>query len=568
MGLTTSLYTALTGLNANSMAINIAGNNIANANTTAFKSSRPDFDTQILQNFGDGTSPTAERGGTNPTQIGLGTRLAGTTRNLNNGTLMLTGVSTDMSIEGGSFFVLDINGSRAYTRDGSFKIDTDQKLVNANGGRVQGYGIDGDFNVVEGILNDISIPLGTLTIAEMTKNIRFGGNLNAAGVVATQGSILQSQAFYSDAGATTEAQAADLLTGIFNGAGQQLFTNGDIITITGATKGGATLPDATFQIGAANTTESDANGTTLQDFMNFMQDMLGIDTSVSGGVSLVGGQIVIEGNTGEINAIDLEADNIVVNKTTSPSLPFSITATQAANGESVRTTFVAYDSLGSEMVVDLSLVMESKGASGSVWRFYVQSADDSDLNRVLGNGTVSFDTNGRFISESDTTVTIDRDGTGALSPQQLTIHFNAPAQATSALADATSRIAATQQDGTAIGTLVDFNVSENGIINGVFSNGLLRNLGQVVLAKFVNPDGLIESSGNIFRETASSGSAALVAPGTGGAGRVIGQALELSNVDLSQEFITLITATTGFTANSRVFTTSDRLIQELLSSLR
>src|SRR5690606_14763295 len=110
--------------------------------TTAFKSSRPDFDTQILQNFGDGTSPTAERGGTNPTQIGLGTRLAGTTRNLNNGTLMLTGVSTDMSIEGGSFFVLDINGSRAYTRDGSFKIDTDQKLVNANGGRVQGYGID------------------------------------------------------------------------------------------------------------------------------------------------------------------------------------------------------------------------------------------------------------------------------------------------------------------------------------------------------------------------------------------------------------------------------------------
>jgi len=568
MGLTTSLYTALTGLNANSQAISIAGNNIANANTTGFKGSRADFDTQILQNFGNGTAPTAERGGSNPVQIGLGTRLAGTTRNLQNGTIQLTGINTDLSVEGGGFFVLDLDGNRFYTRDGSFGLDTDQKLVNAAGGRVQGYGIDSDFNVVEGVLSDISIPLGTLTIAEATSQANFTGNLNAGGDAATVGSLINSGVLFSDAGGVNQALAGDLLSSIFNGSGTQLFSDGDIITISGVTKGGATLPDKTFEVGAANTTGSDDNGETMQDFFDFLEDAFGIDTSVGGGVSLNGGQLTIEGNTGVVNDLVIDSDNIIVNQTTNPTLPFTLDKTQDADGESVRTTFVLYDSLGVEMVVDMSIVLEGKSNSGTQWRFYAQSEDDSDLDRVLGNGTLSFDTSGRFLSATDTSLTIDREGTGALTPQAINFSFDAPEQSVSALADDESEITMSSQDGTPIGTLDDFSVTESGMIVGVFSNGLLRNLGQVVLANFVNPEGLSESAGNLFEETSSSGNAAIHTPGGGGTGRIIGQSLELSNVDLSQEFINLITATTGFTANSRVFTTSDRLVQELLSSLR
>ena len=102
----------------------------------------------------------------------------------------------------------------------------------------------------------------------------------------------------------------------------------------------------------------------------------------------------------------------------------------------------------------------------------------------------------------------------------------------------------------------------------MFSNGLLRNLGQVVLATFANPNGLNDVGGNLFNVSSNSGNATVAIPGSGRAGRIVGGALELSNVDLSEEFINLITASTGFSANSRVLDTSNRLIQELLVTAR
>jgi flagellar hook protein FlgE len=234
----------------------------------------------------------------------------------------------------------------------------------------------------------------------------------------------------------------------------------------------------------------------------------------------------------------------------------------------VRTTFVAYDSLGTPMNLDLNLVLESKTSTGTNWRFYAQSQDDSDLSRVLGNGTLSFDTDGQLQSVAGNAITIDRADTGAFTPQQITLRFDEPAGSVSALTDVNSQISAPSQDGTPIGTLEDFSVAEDGTIVGVFSNSELRNLGQVVLANFANPGGLMETGTNLYAVTGASGDAAIVTPGTGGAGGVVGGAIELSNIDLSQEFINLITASTGFSANSRVLSTSDRLMQELLATIR
>lgn len=566
MGLTTALYTAMTGLNANSGVINVSGNNIANTNTTGFKASRADFETQILMNLGNGTAPTAENGGTNPTQVGLGVKIAGTTHNFTDGTISLTGINSDVAIEGNGFFVVDYGGIQKYTRAGNFGLDSEQNLVDASGGRVQGYGIDDEYNVVSGVVGNIAIPIGSLTIAEATSNINFGGNLNGGGEVATMGTIVQSNVMYADANQITLADESTPLESLYDADGNQLFVDGDVLTINNVTRGGAALPTKTFQIGLTNTTGSDVNGATVQDLLDFYEAIFGIDSTIGGGATIANGQINIEGHTGTVNELQITGDNMVLNKDTNPTLPFSFDQIQEANGESVRTSYVAYDSLGQEMLMDLNVVLESKSNAGTTWRFYVQSEDDSDLARALGTGTLKFDTNGRFLLSTGTSITMDLDGTGALTPQTIELTFGKD-DSLSALATSQSTIAANSQDGSPIGTLEDYYVSEDGIIHGVFSNSLTRNMGQLVLANFVNQDGLVEEAGNLYATTAASGTPILGAPGTNGTGRTIGQALELSNVDLSQEFITLINATTGYSANSRVFSTSDQLIQELLATL-
>ncbi len=571
MGLTTAMYTSLSGLISNSQAITVAGDNIANINTTGFKSSRVSFENQIVQKLRAATGPADGLGGTNPTEIGLGTRIGTISRDFSDGSLQTTGVNTELAIDGGGFFVLDFNGLQRFTRAGTFQLDRDNNLSNpGNGGIVQGFGIDEDFNIIEGTLTDLNIPVGSSTLAEATESVRFAGNLNAGGDVATQGTIINSGAVFSDAAGTTPAVAGTALTSIFDGAGTQLFANGDVITVSGALRGSSTLPDHTFQVGAANTTGSDANGTTMQDFLTFMEDILGIDTSVSGGLTIdAAGQVVITGNSGTENELTLAAGNIIVNQGgVNPTTPFTFTNVQSADGESVRTSFFGFDSLGNELRFDLTAVLEQKSNAGTTWRFYAQSEDDSDLSRVLATGTMSFGVSGQVQNVTGNTFQIDLAGTGAQTPQQITLEFDNSSSPITGLSDEASSLAAVAQDGSATGSLEDFNIAADGTIIGIYSNGLQRNQGRIALATFANDTGLSSEGGNLFSPTPNSGEAAIVTPGQAGSGRVIGGALELSNVEISQEFINLVAFSTGFSASSRVLTTSDQLIQELLSVIR
>ena len=570
MGLTTALYTSLSGLVTNSQAIAVAGDNIANLNTDGFKASRVTFQTQISDLLiNPATAPTSQLGGTNVAQIGLGTSIGAITRNFADGALAPTGVDTDLAIEGDGFFVLNVNGAQKYTRSGSFQLDRDFKLVNPAGGLVQGYGIDSGFNIVSGVLTSVEIPVGVLTLAEATTRVQIGGNLNTDGDVAANATVIETEAVFSDMAATVPALGTDMLDSLFDATGTPLFALGDVVTFTGATKGGASLSDRTFEVGPANTTNSDDNGELLQDFMDFFAGVLGIDTAVSGGLAVNGaGQLVVTGNSGVVNEIELSNGNIVVNQTTAPTLPFTFLTTQNADGESIRTTFEAFDSLGSSVRIDLSFVLEQKQNSGTTWRYYAQSGDDTDVERALGSGVIDFDTNGTFVSVDNPFFTVDRNNTGALSPLQIDMNFQSPLGALSALADTLSQVNALSQDGSAFGTLQDFSVTADGTISGVFSNGLLRDIGQVALATFSNPSGLLEEGANLYAVSANSGLPAVVAPASGGAGRIVGGAVELSNVELSNEFISLINYSTGFTASSRVLTTTDRLIQELLASIR
>ncbi|MEO6310264.1 MAG: flagellar basal-body rod protein FlgF [Leifsonia sp.] len=131
-----------------------------------------------------------------------------------------------------------------------------------------------------------------------------------------------------------------------------------------------------------------------------------------------------------------------------------------------------------------------------------------------------------------------------------------------------STIAVNSQDGSKPGTLTAFTISGDGTVLGTFSNGETRSIAQIALATFANPGGLEKAGGSTYRASANSGQAVLGAAGDPGFGQVTGGSLEMSNVDLSQEFTNLIVAQRGFQANARIITTSDEVLQELTNLKR
>jgi len=562
MGLTTAMFTAMTGLNSNQFRIDTIGDNVANVNTTAFKSNRATFQNQFSLMLSPGSGPSESSGGTNPSQLGLGSVLGSVQRNQTAGAIETTGVPTDLAIEGEGFFVLQTpEFDQAYTRDGTFKINAENVLVSADGFQVLGYGIDDDFNIVPGILSELQIPLGALSTARATTEAGFDGNLNADGEIASQGTILYSQVL--EEGPGSPASETTLLTDLYDQAlpASALFAEGDVITLANVKKGGRQIPEVEY------TVEADS---TLGDFLTFLNNKLGInsdpDAPGNAGIRISDsappdeGTIIIEGNAGLENGLEIDLSAI---RSTNPNFttPFNFTEQQAANGESVYTSFIAYDSLGTPVMINMTMVLDAKSNTGNTWRFYTESIDDTDASPVLGTtGTLTFDNDGRLLDVTNNVIQLDRNDTGALDPLQLTLDFSGVTGFTTE----SSNMVMTVQDGYATGTLNNFAIGQDGIITGTFSNGLTRSLGQVALATFTNPEGLVAESNNIFSIGPNSGNPIITTPETLGAGRILGGALELSNVDLTREFIGLITASTGFSASGRVLSTSNELLNELL----
>ncbi len=129
MGITSALTTSLSGLDSNQSQLDVIGNNIANVNTVGFKASRLDFKTQFSQSFSFGSAPDGDSGGTNPLQIGLGVQEGDISRNFSDGSTNVTGVQSNLAIQGDGFFVVKDASEQAYTRDGSFKLNSSNQLV-------------------------------------------------------------------------------------------------------------------------------------------------------------------------------------------------------------------------------------------------------------------------------------------------------------------------------------------------------------------------------------------------------------------------------------------------------
>lgn len=586
MASTTSLFTGLSGLAANSRRLDVIGNNISNVNTTAFKSNRLLLAPTFSRNFSLGTSPNAESGGTNPGQVGLGVTNAGTQRNFNNGSISATGIPTDVAIEGDGFFIVERAGQSFYTRAGAFQRNEANDLVTISGERVMGFGIDDEFSIIEGNLQPINIPLGTLTLAEASDNVVFNGNLNASGPIPTTGALITSRALSTDPNDLAGSLASPTLD--LTVPGNDLYiddgasgtfvaiTAGDPgakITISGIEKGGKDLGEFTFQFSTSPPSgDVDETGTTLQDYMNWLEARLGLsDTtidgqSLGGGVSMSNGQIVVTGNEGTAQDLVIETSDIIATENGANGIqtPFFMTKEQAADGESVRTSFVVYDSLGTPLTVDLTFVLqETTAGAGTTWQFIAESNDNEAGTRVIGQGVAEFDATGKFSEASNQQFSIVRTN-GSVSPLVVQMDFDSGSDAISGLADSASNLAAVFQDGSPIGTLSTFSIGETGVITGAFTNGLTRDIGQIAVGKFPNPEGLVDVGSNLFSIGPNSGDPIVTAPLEFGTGRLLGGSLELSNVDLSREFIDLILTSTGYSASTRIIQTTDELIQQLL----
>lgn len=193
MGLSSVFSTAVSGIQAAETTIDVTGNNVANANTVGFKQSQAEFATQFLQTLAIGSAPSADNGGTNPRQIGLGVQVAAITPDFKQGTLQLSSAPSDMAIQGnGMFIVQSQGGENLYTRNGKFQPNSNNELVTMTGQRLLGYGVDSNYNIETTSLVPINIPLGSSAVAKATQNVSLEGTLTPTGDVATTAAIIDS----------------------------------------------------------------------------------------------------------------------------------------------------------------------------------------------------------------------------------------------------------------------------------------------------------------------------------------------------------------------------------------
>ncbi len=273
-----------------------------------------------------------------------------------------------------------------------------------------------------------------------------------------------------------------------------------------------------------------------------------------------------------------KTDNITLGGNLSSTLPaYTTPATQKAADSEVQSNIQVYDTLGNAHMVTFTY----RKVDASKWelRAEVPAPTDADPQavEVLGTTTLEFDPNGNRTTPLSATdpdaFEIDLPGVG-VGGEKVRVTLGSATSATSVHQYAGPTSAeAYEQDGAPTGFLRSFSVGDDGIFTGIYSNGFQVALGQVAIASFSNPGssnagGLVKMGNNQWRADSNTGTPAVGVPGQLGNGSLAAGMLEMSNVDLSQEFTNLIIAQRGFQANSRIISASDELLQDVVNIKR
>jgi flagellar hook protein FlgE len=351
-----------------------------------------------------------------------------------------------------------------------------------------------------------------------------------------------------------------------------------------AEKGGVGLAVKTLTI-TGDPLVSGGPGTTVSELVDFMRDAMGIDTDsdvpatpfpTAGSVSIVNGKIVITSNLGEKNAIEVPLSAFSLQPTgatTVQTLPITFSETQAADGPGTSTEMMVFDSLGLPLKVRITTTLETKNPNSTVYRWYATSAESeplSGVSTVVGDGLLEFDSNGDLTSATQNRISVQRNITASESPLEVVLDFSKIRSlgATDSQGNPISSLNVISQDGFSPGVLTNFNITEEGIIQGQFSNGAQRIVGQIVMARFSNNSGLQQVGDSLFDVGVNSGDPILGVPGAEGIGSLSAGAVELSNTDIGRNLIELILASTQYRGGARVITATQELLDELLALQR
>ncbi len=234
---------------------------------------------------------------------------------------------------------------------------------------------------------------------------------------------------------------------------------------------------------------------------------------------------------------------------------------EAAVGATQISSLNVYDSQGGTIELELTFTK----AAANNWTLTASYGEPATAVAVSDSNLV-FGADGRLVTPADLNANIAAGAIPGVGDVALTFGGAVASEVTQLAANGS--VSAVSQDGSTTGQLIGVTVGQDGVITGAYSNGQVKPIAQVAVASFSNPEGLERVSGTMFRASVNSGLAQIGTASTGGRGQVAPGTLEMSNVDLAVEFTTLIRTQRGFQANSRVITTSDEMLQEVVNLKR
>lgn len=583
MSINSAMLAGVSGLIANSSALAAISDNIANVNTVGYKRSSANFSTLVTS----GSKNQAYSAGGVKAQTHQYVSQQGLTQS--------TTSNLDLSISGSGFFVatekpenLTATDTRSFTRAGSFQLDNLGYLRNDAGLYLQGWLADPVSGMITPDPSDLmqlsSINVGSVGgTAEKTTRVGVNANLRSEQPVAAAVSYKVGTA---GSPSKTNVQDDNLVnhnfdvvyssTGVANPVGGNneylvdIKENG-VIVATGKVgyDGTGALVSSTIDFKgkttpAGNTTDTEINA--AGDKVDLVD--LGISTDADAKL----GKLY---DPGTWSMSDYALDNT---KGVKPDFEIQVPLS---------------DSKGGQRTVTLSLL---KGPGPNQWYAELR-AKPGDLannaNGLISTGVIEFTTDGKlkdtgnlFGGTNPTSISIQASGTPPVAvtvpptPQPPTwadslgidtqdVQIDL-ANAAGGLTQYNSQsvVQSVNTNGTAFGNLTNIEVDDDGYVSAIFDNGVTRRIAQVAVATFSNPNGLKGVNGNAYRVTNESGTYSLKAPGQGGAGSLAPSTLEASTVDLSTEFTGLITTQRAYSASSKIITTADQMLEELLNIKR
>ncbi|MFQ5579256.1 MAG: flagellar hook protein FlgE [Nitrospiria bacterium] len=311
------------------------------------------------------------------------------------------------------------------------------------------------------------------------------------------------------------------------------------------------------------------------------------------GLLLQGFQADPAGNlTGQVGDINLAAStfpplassrvDMVANIDSRASIPGAFDVNNPSSTSNFSSAITVYDSLGNEHLVNVYFRKSAEAATGNSWEYFavVDMADATSGNReIQAQGTLTFGTDGALRTESAVTYPLASGGFdfsgGPAQGQNILFDFgNSIVTDTGTGLDGMTQFGSNSaifnqtQDGFSSGALQRISINKEGIVTGLFTNGKSRALSQLILSRFNNQQGLSNAGNNLYTVSSESGQPLKGVANSAGVGRVLSSALEGSNVDLAEQFVRMISYQRGFQANSRVITSSDEILQELVNLKR